>query len=140
MSKENIYIFIELTTETIIAKRIEKTNTTLSWIEPGIAHLEWRRDIDIEISDIDELEDSFKELTQGEMVKVVSEISRYVNITPEARSYAAKRSPKLIGLAYVINGLGQRLMLKFYIRLRKNQNPTKVFVTKKEALEWLREL
>ena len=96
--------------------------------------------IDIAISDIDDLEDSFAELTGGEMVKVVSEIGRYVNITPEARSYAANKSPKLLGLAYVINGLGQRLVLKFYIRLRKNQNPTRVFVSKKEAVDWLRTL
>jgi hypothetical protein len=134
-----------LSTEQIITKKIIKANTTLSWIEPGIAHIEWRQDIDIEIADIDDLEDSFAELTQGEsdsyrMVKVVSEIGSYVNITPEARSYAAKRSPKLLGLAYVINGLGQRLVLKFYIRLRKNQNPTRVFVSRKEAVDWLRRL
>ncbi|MFT6283542.1 MAG: hypothetical protein ACJA0U_003685 [Salibacteraceae bacterium] len=129
-----------MSTEQIIAKKIKKANTTLSWIEPGIAHIEWRQDIDIEIADIDDLEDSFAELSQGEMVKVVSEITSYVNITPEARAYAAKRSPKLLGLAYVINGLGQRLVLKFYIRLRKNQNPTQVFVSKKEAVEWLRQL
>ncbi|NRA10987.1 MAG: hypothetical protein HRT57_03410 [Crocinitomicaceae bacterium] len=129
-----------MTKEPFITDKIVKANTTLSWIEPGIVHIEWRKEIDIEIADIDDLTESFNELTQGEMVKVVSEISRFVNITPEARSYAAKQSPKLIGLAYVINGLGQRLILKFYIRLRRNQNPTKVFLSKTEAVEWLREL
>lgn len=129
-----------MTAEPILAEGIKKKNSTLSWIEPGIACISWGGNIDIEISDIDDLEDSFAELTNGEMVKVVSEVSRYVNITPEARSYAANRSPELLGLAYVINGLGQRSILKFYIRLRKNQNPTRVFVSKKEAVDWLRGL
>lgn len=123
-----------------IAKEIIKKNSTLSWIEPGIALISWRSNIDIDISDIDDLENSFADLTNGEMVKVVSDMSNYVNITPEARSYAAKRSPELLGIAYVINGLGQRMVLKFFIRLRKIQNPTRFFNSIDDSIVWLREL
>lgn len=119
---------------------IKKTNSTLRWIEAGIVHIDWKSGTDIEIPDIDEVEDAFKTLTEGELVSVVSDLREYVNISPDARNYAAERSPKLKGLAYVISGLGQRIMLRFYIKLRKRKNPTKVFESMEDAVVWLRTL
>jgi len=119
---------------------IKNTNSTLRWVEDGIVHIEWKPKTDIEITDIDELEISFNVLTQGQFVCVVSDLRDFVNISIEARNYAAEKSPKLKGIAYVISGLSQRIMLRFYIKLRKRKNPAKVFQSFDEAVEWLRTL
>ena len=118
-------------------KKVEGTNFSISWLNDNTIHLFWKEGADIEISDIDELEKVFADVTQGKKVKVVSELGNYVNMSTEARHYAASRSPELIGLAYVINGLAQRIVLRFYIRLRKRKNPVKVFDSMEDAKEWL---
>ena len=121
-------------------REIDNTHSTISWLEEGIVLIKWKEDTDIEISDIDELEASFNILTNGKRVKVITELSRYVNITTEAKEYGAHRSPEHIGLAYVIQDLSQRMVLRFYFRIRGKKNPTKVFNTKELALTWLRSL
>lgn len=117
---------------------IDNTNSTVSWLEEGIIFIQWKDETDIEISDIDELEVSFYKLTGGKKVKVISELGRYVNITTEAKHYAAERAPELICLAYAIQDLSQRMVLRFYLRIRRNKNPTKVFNSKETALTWLK--
>jgi hypothetical protein len=117
---------------------IKNANSTIGWVNDDVIHLKWRQDVELEIPDIDEVEAAFQELTKGKKVKVLSEFGNYVNISAEARDYAAARSPECIALAYVITSLAQRIVIRFYIRLRRRQNPTKVFTSREEALNWLK--
>lgn len=123
-----------------ISRKIINTNCTVSWIAEGIVFIQWKSGIDIEISDIDELSKAFHELSEGKLVKVLQDFGQYTSISSEARSYAAKKSPDLVARAYIIKGLGQRMVLKFYIRLRNQNCPTKVFMSFDEALEWVKNI
>lgn len=129
-----------MTAPEITHETIKNENSTVSWIDNDIIHLLWRKGVDLEIPDVDEVETAFEQLAQGRKVKVLSEFGNFVNITPEAREYAANRSPECIALAYVISSLAQRIIIRFYIRIRKRQNPTKVFMNRDEALKWLRSM
>ena len=121
----------------LVSEIYEKTNSTVSWITDEIVHIKWKEGVELEIEDIDDVDDSFQKITQGEKVKVLSEMGKFTNISPEARKYAAEQSPDLICLGYVIHSLAQRLILRFYIKIKRRQYPTKVFTSYKEALEWL---
>ena len=121
-------------------KEIVNLNSTIRWMDEGIVHIKWNPDTNINISDIDELEKSFNELTGGEKVCVIQDFGRYVNMNPDARKHAAERSPDVKGIAYIITGLGQRLVLAIYVKLRKRKNPTKVFSSMEGGVAWLRSL
>ena len=71
-------------------------------------------------------------------MKVITQYGKFVSISSEARIKAAERSPDLIAIAYVINSLSQRLLLKFYIKLVNRKKPTTVFQSIEEALEGLK--
>ena len=118
-------------------KEVVNLNSTVKWMENGIVCIQWKHNADITISDIDELEKAFKKLTGGEKVRVIQNMGKYVNMNPDARKYASTRAPELIGVAYVISGLGQRLAVSFYIRIRTRKHPTKVFSSLEDAAEWL---
>ncbi len=127
-----------MTLEETISPEIINENSTFRVLDGEIIHVLWREGVELEIPDIDDAERTFEELTGGNKVKVLSQFGRYVNISSEARDYAAARSPECIALAYVITSLAQRIVIRFYIRLRRRKNPTKVFNTYEEALQWLR--
>jgi len=119
-------------------KEIINKNSAVRIVEGNIFHIKWTQNVELEIPDVDEVNAAFLELTNGETVKVLSQFGNYVNITSEARDYAANKSPRCIALAYVVTGLAQRMVIRFYIRLRKRQNPTKVFNSYDDALAWLK--
>ncbi len=120
-----------------VISETELSNAIVRLLPGQIFHIKWKGGIDIEISDIDELSLAFEKMTQGQKVRVINELDHFTSISNDARKYAAEKSPDAMAIAYIIRGLGQRLVLKFYLNIRKRKNPTKVFMNKEEALEWL---
>jgi len=116
---------------------IQNLNSIVRWIEDDIIHIKWKEDVELEEKNVDDVSLAFQQLTNRQTVKVLSHFGNYVNITSNARRYAAEQSPKCIALAYVINSLAQRIVIRFYIGMRKRKNPTKVFNSFEEAKEWL---
>lgn len=53
--------------------------------------------------------------------------------------YAAnnEHSHKEIAYAILIEGLGHRMLAKFYMQMHRPKTPTRIFGDEKEALEWL---
>jgi len=127
---------VTYTEKTLAEEKI--TNALVTMLEGDIVHIHWNDNIDIARSDIEELEVAFQQLTDGRLVKAINHMGRYTNISSDARAYGAERSPELIALAYVIHGLAQRIAVRFYLKLRRRSNPTKVFENLDDALEWLR--
>jgi len=119
-------------------KSITHENSTISWIEDDIIYVKWKEGIDIEIPDVDELSVSFQKLTEGRKVKVIQDFAHFTSITSEARAHAAKTAPASIAVAYVIKSLGQRMILRFYVRMKKRPTPTKVFMKLEDAIDWLK--
>jgi hypothetical protein len=140
IAKNSLSLILNSLFHMLVSERveIENTNSTICWVDESIVHIVWNPNIELEKVDIDEVSQSFDEMTQGEVVRVVSQFGTYVNISPEAKAYAAEKSPECIALAYVITSLAQRILIRFYIRMRKRKNPTKVFNTIDEALIWLK--
>ena len=109
-----------------------------SILEDNILLIYYKDNATIEVEDILSIEKAYNDLPYIKPMKVVTEYGEFVTITSEARTKAAQRSPDLIAVAYVINSLSQRLLLKFYIKMVKRKKPTKVFQTMEEALDWVK--
>jgi hypothetical protein len=120
-----------------VIEEVQITNATIIRLSDSIIHLQWKRGVELEISDIDEMIKAFEEMSKGQLTKVISEFSPFVTISSKAREYAAANSPDLIALAYVIHGLSQRIIIRFFIRIKKKKHPTKVCLSFDEAVNWI---
>ncbi len=120
-------------------KSIRNKNSIIQVLDNGILHVLYPEGTQIEVADIKELQTQFNKL-DPKPTKVIQELRPYVNMTNEARKYGAEHSPALKGVAYVIHGLSQRLLVRFYIKMLKRDKPTKVFDAFNEALAWLEKL
>lgn len=126
--------------ELIVIDEVVLTNATVRLLSDDIFHIKWKDAIDIEISDIDELEVVYERFSCGKKLKVIQDLEHFTSISNEARTYGAEKSPEVEALAYIIKGLGQRLLIKFYLNIRRAKNPTKVFTRYEDALEWFEKL
>jgi len=111
-----------------------------SILEDNILLIYYKDNATIEVEDILSIEKAYNDLPYVKPMKVVTEYGKFVTITSEARTKAAEKSPDLIAVAYVINSLSQRLLLKFYVNMVKRKKPSKVFQSLDEALEWLKSI
>lgn len=118
---------------------IENKKSVLRILEHNILHILYADNIVLEIKDIDELYTSYNALPDPKPLKVLSEMGDFSSITTEARNYGAEISPDLTKLAYVVKGLAQRLLLKFYVKMLKRKKPTKIFNNFDAAYAWLKE-
>lgn len=106
-------------------------------LEGDIVHINWEGGMDIEIGDIDELSEAYDKMTQGRRMKVIQEFDHFTSISNEARKHAAEKAPDVRAVAYIIKGLGQRMILRFYLNIRRRKVKAKVFMNMEEALQWL---
>lgn len=103
----------------------------------GILHIKYPMGAEINTLDIQEIQKGYAALPDPKPMKVLQELGMHVNMTNKARKYAAENSPHLLGVAYVIKGLAQRLLIRFYVRMLKKDKPTAVFNNFDDALVWL---
>ncbi len=123
--------------EFAILEEVKLTNALVQILAGNIFYIKWDGGMDIEISDIDELSKTYNEMTKGRKMKVVQEFDHFTSITNEARKYAAEMAPDVIAVAYVIKGLGQRMIIRFYLNVRRRKVKAKVFMNKEDAFAWL---
>jgi hypothetical protein len=125
--------------ETLIQSNaiIENKNSLMRVLDNGVLHNRYFEDTLLEVSDIKEVQDGYNSIPDPKPLKVIQEMEIGASMSSEARIYAAEHSPDLIAVAYVIKGLPQRLLIRFYVRMWKRKKPVKVFDCFDNALEWL---
>jgi hypothetical protein len=124
-------------TSNAIEFTVINTNSVMTVLSSGILHIKYPIGAEITKSDIQEIQEAYAFLPDPKPLKVLQELGMYVNMTNKARKYAAQNSPELLGVAYVINGLAQRLLVRFYVGMLKKTKPTAVFDNYDDALDWL---
>ncbi|MCR9173986.1 MAG: hypothetical protein NXI10_15895 [bacterium] len=124
----------------VVLNERKLTNADVRLLLDDIFHIQWNGGDDIEISDIDELSAAFEEMTQGRKMKVIQEFDHFTSISNEARRYAAEKAPDVTAVAYVIKGLGQQMVLRFYLKIRRRKVNAKVFMEVEDAWRWLESL
>lgn len=70
-------------------------------------------------------------------IKVIIEMGQHSSMDKQSREFLQKHKVKSICEAVIINGLAQRLLINFYHKLKSHTNPSKVFKTRDEALDWV---
>jgi len=112
-------------------------NSKMRVLENGILHTVFLKESILEVEDVKEMKRGYESLPDPKPNKAIQEFEAGVSMSPKCRIYAAEHSPDLLGVAYIINGLPQRLLIHFYVKMWKRKKPVKVFQAFDEALVWL---
>jgi hypothetical protein len=80
-----------------------------------------------------------KVLTKGKAYAKLIDIRYNVTIEPKAKQFIDSKDVqgKTIARAILINSEVKRVTFNFFAKINSNQIPTKFFITKKVAIEWL---
>lgn len=82
------------------------------------------------------------EICNGKSTPLIMFIGEFSTFSKEAREFSANRENLgvITSIAYVLNNLGQRLIINFFIKVNKPTMPIKMFGHEKDAILWLKKL
>ena len=116
---------------------IKTSKAQISIIEDNICYFHYQENTHLELDDYLENHKVYNELNVDQNLKILAEFPKHVSFSVEARKYAEMAALDTIAQAIVIHSLPQRIIARFYHRMRKNDFPVKVFNKKHEAVAWL---
>ena len=79
------------------------------------------------------------ELTGNKMVPIIMFLGEFSSFGKEAREFSANPENENVAkaIAYVIDNMGHRLIINFYVKINKPVKPIKTFSNEAEAIKWL---
>jgi len=115
----------------------------IQFIEEGILEIEFFENCTLDLDNIQHTYSLMKELTGDQKHKKLIITGKHTQITKDARIYGmeeAKRISKyVIAEAIVVHSLYQKMVINFYNQFIKNNIHVKLFTSKEEAYNWLKE-
>lgn len=111
------------------------------WIEDGIVFSFYKPNLQINLEIAKQLVLARQEASEGIARPLFIDISNLISVDLEAREYlAGEQGVQLItaGAIYTSNPIS-KFVGKLFLYVNKPQKPSKIFSSKKEAIEWLQE-
>jgi hypothetical protein len=123
----------------------------LKQTENNIAHLKYDDDVlyvvikesvDLGIKEMDELLEFSANFTNYEKRYTVVDTRSNYNSSQEVSNHYAKSEYNKYRYAdaFIVNSLGMRLLVNFYIRFHKPEIPTRLFNDEQSAINWIKSL
>ena len=105
-----------------------------------ILFIRFFEDMEIDLVDVKEIYDKGIEMADEKPYCALADVRNNPSSTPEARAFGATNSYSKYRLADAIltDSLVMKLIANSYIKFNKPKAPTKMFVTEKEAVTWLK--
>ena len=118
---------------------IEKASTCL--LEDGILQITFKSGKLIQPEDLWEIKRIDEQLTGNKPYTVLVQAEELTNFSVETRQLTASKEFKglTIAKALLFEGLAQRIIVNFYMKVNMPYTKTKAFSEREKALEWLRE-
>lgn len=124
----------------IFVKSIDLGYSTVNLRSDGIVQINYGDDLEIDVKEAEEIQNTIGELTQGKKALVLNIAGKNTSATSDARNHSA--SPVgvrfTIADAFVINSLAQKILANFYINFHKPLVNTKFFDDLDTATKWLK--
>lgn len=124
----------------VLSEKIE-TKSTQIWIDDeGILHVKIKEGAEVDLEEVKFCFDIYKKLgCHKNKVLQLIEGGSFFTFDNNAQKYAAKHGGDFfIAAAIINNSLAIRMLFNFFNAFFKNRVPFKMFITKQEALKWLR--
>ncbi len=121
-------------------KRIELNKATCKLLEVGLINLIIKNYVEIDAEDMIEIRKINEKLTHNNNYVVLFETGLHSTFTKDARELVSsfEYGQKRKAIAILIDNLSQRIVGNFFININKPSTPTKIFTSKKDALQWLK--
>jgi hypothetical protein len=132
-----------ITTKSKILNQISTDNYQICLLESGVIEISWKENIqEITVEMLKELKSCILDFGGGKKMPVFISTINFLNITSEARKYAASKTGQEFTLAnaVLIDNLGKKMMFNFFMKINKPYTPTKAFRTREDAFQWLSSL
>lgn len=112
----------------------------LSYGLDGIMYAYISEDVDNQVEIQKLASETIGEMTNKEKIPLLVEYAHFVLPNKEAQDYWAQKesSPYTSAEAYIVNGLALRLILNFFLKVKKPPRPTKIFDKRGDAVTWLK--
>jgi hypothetical protein len=116
---------------------IKNANSTIRMLDSEIFYVLYDKGIVISVDDFEETAAVYNEISEGRKLKFLVEFPAFITATADARKWAENNQVDAKAEAIVFSNLSQRLLIRFYILMRKQNHPVKVFSNKTSAQNWL---
>ncbi len=123
--------------------KMNKVRTSISEIyidNDGILYVEMFENADVTLEKVKENFDALKKLLGSDKALVLIKIKKGFKFHSDARRYAALAGNEInrVATAFVVNSFASKLVVNLYIKFNKPAVPTRMFLSEKNALKWLR--
>jgi hypothetical protein len=122
-------------------KSINSEKTIVSLIEDNIIHIHLKSNMELDISDTQEILESMRLVSGGKKLPVFIDAGEFASIDDDVRVFSASKAGNIYTLAdaIAVDNIAQKLIANFYLKNNHPKVPTKIFKNKSDALAWLRE-
>jgi hypothetical protein len=122
-------------------KKLELPEAYIMLRDDGIVHVKFKQDVVIDIDTQMKLLDIYNDLLQHRLSPFLFEAEPGVTITKEARdnAHSIEDVSPLGWTAVLVKNIAHALIANFYLKVNKPKRPYKVFHSREEALEWLKQ-
>jgi hypothetical protein len=107
----------------------------------GIMNVIFKEHTFVELKDVEEVVSWVDSLGRDRKYVNLMEAGSNSHIDAEVRAFSASKNQNKHTIAdgIVMTGLGHKLLSNFYLRVNKPVKPTKFFVNREKAIQWLLE-
>lgn len=121
-------------------KKIELNKASCELLEEGLINMVIKDYVEIDVEDMIAFREINKMLTGGKEYVVLFEAGVHSSFTKEARELVSSKEygENRNAVALVIENMAQRIVGNFYININKPSTTTKIFISREEALVWLK--
>jgi hypothetical protein len=110
---------------------------SVSWDESArLARIDWSPGAVCGIDEARAVDDEIEKLGRGP-VRCVVDLSGVDTIDRAARTHFIQ-SPQYVAVALVADSAATRMLANFFLRLKREQTPARIFTDETEAVAWLR--
>jgi hypothetical protein len=106
------------------------------WIEGDILNCAYKS-TDIDLNGARIITQDRLKISNGTTYPCLTDITEVKKVTKEARDYLASDPKHLSAAAFIVNSSLNKIIGNFFINISKPEIPTRLFMNKKDALQWL---
>lgn len=126
--------------EEVFIKTIELDHSIINLRYDGIIVLTTKDNTTLDVEDVRENAETFGLLSGGKKAPILIIGGAYSTVTKDARDFMATEESLKYSLceAFLLKYLAQRILINFYIKVKKPIVSTKMFTNEDKAIEWLK--
>ena len=120
-----------------LEQTVQLKNSQIKILNKDIFFVLYQKDVHLELSDFKEARAIFEEWSANRNLKLLVEFPNFTSVSSQARDFAEKNPIAAIAEAIVYKSLAQRILVRFYLLVNRQNHPVRAFRNRARAIAWL---